>query len=139
VKVRGELTLHGVTQPVEFEARFNQLKRHPLNFRRTAGFSATLELSRKAFGMGAWPGVIDDRVELLVELEATKAKSTPPQPSPAPSVQGMESSRASGPASSNAPQAEGEPAPVEPASGEQSDATTPDAEPKPTERDDAGA
>jgi hypothetical protein len=51
----------------------------------------------------------------------------------------MESSRASGPASSNAPQAEGEPAPVEPASGEQSDATTPDAEPKPTEPDDAGA
>jgi polyisoprenoid-binding protein YceI len=85
--VKGELTIHGVMQPVEFDARFNALKRHPLTFKRTAGFSAVLHVSRKAFGMGAWSGVIDDDVEILVELEATKAKgggddSSPAQPAP---------------------------------------------------------
>jgi polyisoprenoid-binding protein YceI len=73
MRVHGDLTLHGVTQPVQFEATFNQLKRHPLTFKRTAGFSATLDVSRKAFAMGAWGSVIDDRVEILVELEATRA------------------------------------------------------------------
>jgi polyisoprenoid-binding protein YceI len=74
LRVRGDLTIHGVTQPVDFEATFNALKRHPLTFKRTAGFSAVLEVSRKAFGMGAWASVIDDRVEILVELEATRAR-----------------------------------------------------------------
>jgi polyisoprenoid-binding protein YceI len=74
MRVRGDLTIHGITKPVEFEATFNALKRHPLNFKRTAGFSAVLEVSRKEFGMGAWASVIDDRVEILVELEATRAR-----------------------------------------------------------------
>jgi polyisoprenoid-binding protein YceI len=73
MRVRGDLTIHGVTRPVAFEATFNALKRHPLTFRRTAGFSAVLEVSRKDFGMDAWKSVIDDRVEILVELEATRA------------------------------------------------------------------
>jgi polyisoprenoid-binding protein YceI len=74
MQVRGELTIHGVTRPVAFEAMFNALKRHPLNFKRTAGFSAVLTVSRKDFGMGAWASVIGDEVEILVELEATKAR-----------------------------------------------------------------
>jgi hypothetical protein len=60
---------------VEFDATVNAVKRHPLTFRRTAGFSASLKVSRKAFGMGAWPGVIGDEVEILVELEATRARN----------------------------------------------------------------
>jgi polyisoprenoid-binding protein YceI len=83
MRVRGDLTIHGVSQPVEFEATFNALKRHPLNFKRTAGFSATLEVSRKAFGMDAWKSVIDDRVEILVELEATRARGADDEPEPA--------------------------------------------------------
>jgi hypothetical protein len=35
-------------------------------------------VSRKAFGMSAWPSVIDDSVEILVELEATQAKLPTP-------------------------------------------------------------
>jgi polyisoprenoid-binding protein YceI len=75
LRVRGDLTIHGVTQPVEFEATVNAVKRHPLTFRRTAGFSAVLKVSRKAFAMGAWPGVIGDEVEILVELEASRARN----------------------------------------------------------------
>jgi polyisoprenoid-binding protein YceI len=87
--VKGELTIHGITQAVEFDARFNALKRHPLTFRKTAGFSAVLRVSRKAFGMGAWSGVIDDDVEILVELEATKAKGSDEEKNPSDAAQAL--------------------------------------------------
>jgi polyisoprenoid-binding protein YceI len=73
----GDLTLHGVTGPVCMEVTFNALKRHPLPpFRRTAGFSATATLSRKAFGINAWPSVIGDEVKLLIEAEAVRSHAT---------------------------------------------------------------
>ncbi|MEO6364518.1 MAG: YceI family protein [Luteimonas sp.] len=72
--VYGMLTLHGVTNQVKLDVTLNAVKRHPLPpFRRTAGFSATTMLSRKAFGIDAWPSVIGDRVELRIEAEATRA------------------------------------------------------------------
>lgn len=72
--VYGMLTLHGVAKEIKLDVTFNVLKRHPLPpFRRTAGFSATTMLSRKAFGIDAWPSVIGDRVELRIEAEATRA------------------------------------------------------------------
>ena len=53
------------------DVTFNQLKHHPLPpFRRTAGFSATTTISRKDFGITAWPGVIGDTVTLRIEAEA---------------------------------------------------------------------
>lgn len=75
IHVRGELTLHGVTRPVEFDATVNAVKRHPLTLRKTAGFSAVLRVSRKAFGIDAWESVVGDEVEIWVELEATKARA----------------------------------------------------------------
>jgi polyisoprenoid-binding protein YceI len=69
--VFGRLTLHGVTREVVLEVTLNAAKRHPLPpFRRTVGFSATATLSRKAFGIDAWPTVIGDTVELRIEAEA---------------------------------------------------------------------
>lgn len=69
----GQFTLHGVTRPLCLEVTFNQLKRHPLPpFRRTAGFSATATLSRKEFGITAWPSVIGDTVTLRIEAEAVR-------------------------------------------------------------------
>ena len=94
--VVGTLSLHGVSQEVQLAVTFNALKRYPLPpFRRTAGFSATATISRKAFGIDAWPSVIGDRVELRIEAEATRMRgqgstdgidasddesSTPPRP-----------------------------------------------------------
>jgi len=120
-KVCGELTLRGVTAPVCMDVTLNALKRHPLPpFRRTAGFSATATLSRKAFGIDAWPGVIGDEVTLLIEAEAVRSRvapkkaaqdEAPAEPSPdagAPPDAGPEE------ASENHP--EREPIPVPPAS-----------------------
>ncbi len=71
--LHGALTLHGVTRPLALEVTFNALKRQPLPpFRRTAGFSARATLSRKAFGIDAWPSVIGDHVELRIEAEAVR-------------------------------------------------------------------
>ena len=72
--VYGTLVLRGVANEVKLDVTLNALKRHPLPpFRRTAGFSATTTLSRKAFGIDAWPSVIGDSVELRIEVEATRA------------------------------------------------------------------
>ena len=66
-RVHGTLTLHGVSREATLEVKLNALKRHPLPpFRRTVGFSATATLSRKAFGINAWPSVIGDDVELRI-------------------------------------------------------------------------
>jgi len=81
-KACGELTLRGVTGPVCLDVTFNALRRHPLPpFRRTAGFSATGTLSRKAFGITTWPTVIGDEVRLLIEAEAVRGQTRPSQPS----------------------------------------------------------
>ena len=73
--VFGTLTLRGVAQEVKLDVTLNALKRHPLPpFRRTAGFSATTTISRKAFGMTAWPTIIGDQIELRIEAEATRTR-----------------------------------------------------------------
>lgn len=72
--VFGTLALHGVEREVRLDVAFNQLKRYPLPpFRRTAGFSATTTISRREFGIDAWPSLIGDRVELRIEAEARRA------------------------------------------------------------------
>ena len=72
--VCGTLALRGIEHEVCLAVTFNQLKHHPLPpFRRTAGFSATTTLSRKAFGIDAWPTVIGDDVELRIEAEAVRS------------------------------------------------------------------
>lgn len=71
----GDLTLRGVTRPLCLEVTLNALKRHPLPpFRRTAGFSATATLSRRDFGIDAWPTVIGDRVDFTIEAEAVRSR-----------------------------------------------------------------
>jgi polyisoprenoid-binding protein YceI len=72
--VCGTLQLRGVEHEVCLDVSLNQLKRHPLPpFHRTAGFSATAMLSRKDFGITAWPSVIGDSVELRIEAEAIRS------------------------------------------------------------------
>jgi polyisoprenoid-binding protein YceI len=76
--VCGTLTLRGMARDTCLDVTFNQLKRISLPpFRRTAGFSATATLSRKDFGIDAWPGVIGDVVQLRIEAEADAVRSRP--------------------------------------------------------------
>ncbi len=78
--IHGMLSLRGHDTPVTLSAHLNALKRHPLTFKRTIGFSATATLSRNALQMGAYPDVIGDTVELQIEVEAEAAKTPQAQP-----------------------------------------------------------
>ena len=75
-RVCGDLEIRGVARDTCMDVAFNQLKRHPMPpFRRTAGFSATATLKRSDFGIDAWKSVIGDRVELRMEVEATRSRA----------------------------------------------------------------
>ena len=114
-KACGNLTLHGVTGPVCMEVTFNALKRHPLPpFRRTAGFSATATLSRKAFGIDAWPSVIGDEVKLLIEAEAVRSRAAQDGNEARDPIESAPAE--ADPAEANESQPEGEPIPGPPAS-----------------------
>ena len=87
-RVAGVLNLRGIEREVVLEVRMNAARRHPLPpFRRTVGFSAATVLSRRAFGVDAWPSMIGDRVELWIEAEATRTRGSrdeaPDDPDPA--------------------------------------------------------
>lgn len=77
-KVTGQLSLRGVSRELVLDVRLNALKRHPLTFRRTAGFSATGRLDRRDFGIDTWPNVIGHEVELLIEAEAILDRGAAP-------------------------------------------------------------
>jgi polyisoprenoid-binding protein YceI len=113
--VFGTLTLRGVAQEVKLDVTLNALKRHPMPpFRRTVGFSATTTISRKAFGMTAWPTVIGDQVELRIEAEATRA-------------------RANGDAQDEASQTQAIPGPTDAPQPTETDAAEPTEAPEPTD------
>lgn len=78
-RVTGTLQMHGASKPVTLDVTLNALKRHPLTFKRTAGFSATAVLHRSDFGMDKWKNLVGDEVRLIIEAEAvhTNAKGEP--------------------------------------------------------------
>jgi polyisoprenoid-binding protein YceI len=74
--VAGELTMKAITRPVELHLTVGGIADDPLGHRR-AGFHATANFSRAAFGiaetMGAMPAggaVIGDAIELVLDIEA---------------------------------------------------------------------
>jgi len=75
--VAGDLTLHGVTRPVELDLELNGIGTDPYGGTR-AGFSATTELSRKEFGL-EWNVALEtggvlvgDKVQVSLEIQATR-------------------------------------------------------------------
>jgi polyisoprenoid-binding protein YceI len=76
LRVRGELTLHGTTKPVEVVATFNGgYAGHPMDPHARIGFSARSRLKRSDFGISLGippPGSrmgVGDVVELYIETE----------------------------------------------------------------------
>ena len=76
--VEGELTLRGVTRPVELNLEFNGFGPDPFGGTR-AGFSATTEINRRDFGidismpLDGGGVVIGDKVTVNLEIEAVLA------------------------------------------------------------------
>ncbi|WP_298335420.1 YceI family protein [Ferrimicrobium sp.] len=77
-KLLGNLTIRGVTKPIELDLEFNGTQADPYGGVRT-GFSATGELSRKDFGI-EWNAAVDgggvvvgDKITINLEAELVKA------------------------------------------------------------------
>jgi polyisoprenoid-binding protein YceI len=77
--VSGDLTIHGVTKPVELEVEFNGVHPDPWGSLRS-GFSATTEISRGDYGivfnMPIEGGgvVVGDKIKISIEIEAVLQK-----------------------------------------------------------------
>ena len=71
-KVTGDLTLLGVTKPVTLEVTFNKSGVRATDKVDTVGFSARGSLNRSDFGMKTFIPYIGDKVDLIIETEATR-------------------------------------------------------------------
>lgn len=76
-KLKGEITMKGVTKPITLDVDFGGVITDPYGNQR-AGFEFTGQLNRKDFGLN-WNGtlesgglVVSDNVKLFVNLEFTK-------------------------------------------------------------------
>jgi polyisoprenoid-binding protein YceI len=73
--VIGDLSLHGVTKPVELALEVNGFTKDPYGGTR-AGFTATTQINRKDFGitidmpMDGGGAVVGDKIQVQLEIEA---------------------------------------------------------------------
>ena len=73
-KLKGNLTIHGITKPVELDVVFNGTFQNPMNKKTVAGFRIRGNIKRKDFGVGAdfSTAVVSDEVEINANLELDK-------------------------------------------------------------------
>ncbi len=74
-KVTGDLTMHGVTHPVTFDAEYHGQGKNPWGM-QVAGLSATTKVNRKEWGLN-WNAALEsggvlvsDEVKIEIDLEA---------------------------------------------------------------------
>lgn len=75
-RVRGDLTMRGVSRPVTLDVVFNGGGKNPLTLKDTLGFSASARFSRSAFGLGAWIPAVGDEVAVEIEAEFVRREET---------------------------------------------------------------
>ena len=76
--LHGQLTLHGVTQPMDLMFTFNRLATTIYGMHTVAGFSATASLQRESFGINAFAHSIGHDVAIWMELEAIRGDDEKP-------------------------------------------------------------
>jgi polyisoprenoid-binding protein YceI len=72
--ITGNLTMHGVTKPVELAASFNGSGVNPLDKNYTVGFDATTALKRSDFGVKTYLPMIGDETSVRISAAFEKAK-----------------------------------------------------------------
>ncbi len=68
-RIDGDLTLRGVTQPIRLEASLRASAYDRLRGADVVGFSARGEISRAAFGIDRFSGLLTDSVRIEIEAE----------------------------------------------------------------------
>lgn len=72
VEVAGDLTLRGVTKPVNLSVSHFHCGQHPMNKKQVCGAEASATLKRSDFGMSAYVPAVGDEVKLSLQIEAVK-------------------------------------------------------------------
>ncbi|MBX3672737.1 MAG: polyisoprenoid-binding protein [Burkholderiales bacterium] len=80
-RVAGDLTLAGVTRPVELAVTRFGCTRLPFLVRETCGADLAARIRRSEFGITAFAGLVADEVAIDVQVEAVRRE---PVPAPAP-------------------------------------------------------
>jgi polyisoprenoid-binding protein YceI len=65
-KLTGDLTIHGVTQPVTLDVVFNGYAPDPLTKQPTLGFAANGRFSRAKFGLSTWYPAVGDEIDVRI-------------------------------------------------------------------------
>lgn len=73
-KLAGNLTMHGITKPVELDVTFNGTMTHPYSKKLVAGFKIAGTVKRSDFGIGSGTPntVVGDEVTIVANAEMTK-------------------------------------------------------------------
>jgi polyisoprenoid-binding protein YceI len=82
--LHGQLTLRGVTRPLDLSFTFNRAAKTIYETHKVAGFSATASLDRNDFGITANPTSIGASVSVWLEREATSDEHAVPAPKEQP-------------------------------------------------------
>jgi len=67
---RGDLTMHGVTKPIEFKVEYFRCAPHPMLKKKVCGADLSARIRRSDFGMSKFIPVLSDEVLLRVNVEA---------------------------------------------------------------------
>ena len=70
--VKGDLTMLGVTKPVELETRFEGAGNNPMNKKATLGFHAATTIKRSQWGMTKYVPMVGDDVKLRISVAFEK-------------------------------------------------------------------
>lgn len=75
LKVTGQLSLHGVTQPVVLDVTVNKIGANPRSDLPSIGFDATTTLKRSSFNLGKYVPQVGDEINVQITVEAAEAKA----------------------------------------------------------------
>ena len=67
--ISGQLTLAGISRPLDIETTFIGSGTNPLNGKKTVGFSGKGTLLRSEYGLKEWLPFVGDEVALIIEAE----------------------------------------------------------------------
>ena len=77
-KMIGDLTIKGVTLPIEFDVTYNKKVMHPYYEINNIGFTATGSLDNRKYGVNPLPDwMLASEVDVRIEMEAFEGDKVP--------------------------------------------------------------
>lgn len=73
-KIKGDLTVKGITKPVVLDAILNKKGIHPMTKAESIGFNATTSFNRSEFNLGTYVPAVSDKITVNITVEASVAK-----------------------------------------------------------------